>query len=81
MIEPHVVEVFDESNGQLESFVKNQKHLAERVETSGETAFFYCRDPRELLARLADADGLRYVHRSSNLADVFIKLTGRELRD
>ena len=80
-IEPQVVEVFDESHGQLEIFVKNQKHLAERVETSGETAFFYCRDPRELLARLADADGLRYVHRASNLEDVFIKLTGRELRD
>jgi lipooligosaccharide transport system ATP-binding protein len=26
-------------------------------------------------------DGLRYVHRASNLEDVFIKLTGRELRD
>ncbi len=80
-IEPQVIEVYDESHGQLEIFVKKQKHLAERVETSGETAFFYCRDPRELLARLADADGLRYVHRASNLEDVFIKLTGRELRD
>ena len=80
-IEAQVVEVFDESHGQLENFVKSQKHLAERVETSGETAFFYCRDPRELLARLADADGLRYMHRASNLEDVFIKLTGRELRD
>ena len=80
-IEPQVVEVFDESHGQLDIFVKKQKHLAERVETSGETAFFYCRDPRELLARLAEVDGLRYVHRASNLEDVFIKLTGRELRD
>jgi lipooligosaccharide transport system ATP-binding protein len=80
-IEPQVVEVFDEGHGQLELFVESHKHLAERVETSGETAFFYCRDPRELLARLADADGLRYVHRASNLEDVFIKLTGRELRD
>ena len=30
---------------------------------------------------LADTEGLRYVHRASNLEDVFIKLTGRELRD
>ena len=29
----------------------------------------------------ADTEGLRYVHRASNLEDVFIKLTGRELRD
>jgi len=80
-IEPQVVEVFDEAHGQLEAFVQTHKHLAERVETSGETAFFYCRDPRQLLAQLADAEGLRYVHRASNLEDVFIKLTGRELRD
>lgn len=80
-IEPQVVEVFDEAHGQLDTFVQTHKHLAERVETSGETAFFYCRDPRQLLAQLADAEGLRYVHRASNLEDVFIKLTGRELRD
>ena len=80
-IEPQVVEVYDEFHGRLPEFVENQRALAERVEVSGETAFFYCHDPRPLLARLADADGLRYVHRASNLEDVFIKLTGRELRD
>ncbi len=80
-IEPQVVEVFDEAHGQLNSFVEHHRQLAERVETSGETAFFYCRDPRPLLVQLGDADGLRYVHRASNLEDVFIKLTGRELRD
>ncbi len=80
-IEPQVVEVFDEAHGQLAEFVEKHRQLAERVETSGETAFFYCREPRELLTQLADADGLRYVHRASNREDVFIKLTGRELRD
>jgi len=80
-IEPQVVEVFDETRGQLAPFVDQHRALCERVETSGETAFFYCRDPRPLLAALAEADGLRYVHRASNLEDVFIKLTGRELRD
>ena len=80
-IEPQVVEVFDEARGQLPLFVERHRLLCERVETSGETAFFYCGDPRPLLAALAEADGLRYVHRASNLEDVFIKLTGRELRD
>ncbi len=80
-IEPQVIEVFDELRGQLAPFVDAHRSLAERVETSGETAFFYCRAPQSLLARLAEADGLRYVHRASNLEDVFIKLTGRELRD
>jgi len=80
-IEPQVIEVYDEAGGDLPGFVDSHRQLAERVETSGETAFFYCREPHPLLARLADASGLRYVHRASNLEDVFIKLTGRELRD
>ncbi|MGB7502506.1 MAG: ATP-binding cassette domain-containing protein, partial [Azonexus sp.] len=80
-IEPQVVEAYDEAGGDLPAFVEANRHLAGRVETSGETAFFYCSDPRPLLARLAEAPGLRYVHRASNLEDVFIKLTGRELRD
>ena len=80
-IEPQVIEVFDELRGQLAPFVEAHRSLAERVETSGETAFFYCRAPQPLLAKLAEVDGLRYVHRASNLEDVFIKLTGRELRD
>ena len=80
-IEPQVVEVFDEASRNLPAFVEAHRQLAERVELSGETAFFYCREPRPLLAALANADGLRYVHRASNLEDVFIKLTGRELRD
>lgn len=80
-IEPQVVEAYDEAGGDLPAFVEAHRQLAGRVETSGETAFFYCTDPRPLLARLAEAPGLRYVHRASNLEDVFIKLTGRELRD
>lgn len=80
-IEPQVVEVYDEAGGDLPAFVEAQRSLAERVETSGETAFFYCSAPQALLSRLAEAPGMRYVHRASNLEDVFIKLTGRELRD
>ena len=80
-IEPQVIEVFDEASRNLPAFVEANRQLAERVELSGETAFFYCREPQALLAKLADAEGLRYVHRASNLEDVFIKLTGRELRD
>lgn len=80
-IEPQVIEVFDEASRNLPAFVEAHRDLAERVELSGETAFFYCREAQPLLARLATAEGLRYVHRASNLEDVFIKLTGRELRD
>ena len=34
-----------------------------------------------LLADLAKQTSVRYLHRPANLEDLFIKLTGRELRD
>ena len=52
-----------------------------RLEVAGETAFCYANDPQPLLAELAHASGVRYLHRPANLEDLFIKLTGRELRD
>lgn len=77
-IEPQVVEVYGEN---APAWAEGHGHLADRCEISGETAFFYCREPASLLEALAAAPGLHYVHRAANLEDVFIKLTGRELRD
>jgi lipooligosaccharide transport system ATP-binding protein len=34
-----------------------------------------------VIGALKEAAGLRYIHRPSNLEDVFLKLTGRDLRD
>jgi len=77
-IEPQVVEIFGDDAA---PWAKARRALSERLEVAGDTAFFYCRDPAPLLAALADAPSLRYVHRAANLEDVFLKLTGRELRD
>ena len=55
--------------------------LAERVETSGETVFFYLREPKRLLDALALDHSIRYLHRPANLEDLFLKLTGRQIRD
>ena len=77
-IEPQVVEIFGD---EAASWARARHSLGARLEISGETAFFYCRDAAPLLAALADAPGLRYLHRAASLEDVFIKLTGRELRD
>lgn len=77
-IEPQVVEVFGD---QAAVWARSRASLAERIEIAGETAFFYCRDTTALLAALADEPALRYMHRAASLEDVFIKLTGRELRD
>lgn len=54
---------------------------AERIEYSGETAFCYTNHADPILQRLAGVDGVRYLHRPANLEDLFLKLTGREMRD
>jgi lipooligosaccharide transport system ATP-binding protein len=78
-VEPEVIEVFgDEAKGWAEA---HGRALATRMEVTGETAFCYADDPQPLLAALAHEPGLRYLHRPANLEDLFIKLTGRELRD
>ena len=78
-IEPEVVEVYGE--GVTEWETRAARDSASRVERSGETVFCYTADARPLLARLETERGLRYLHRPANLEDVFMKLTGRELRD
>lgn len=55
--------------------------LAARSEQAGETHYYYAHDERPLLASLAAVPGVIYLHRPANLEDVFLKLTGRELRD
>ena len=78
-IEPQVVEVFGD---QVEEWA--QSHAAkfsQRFEVSGETAFCYVSDAQPLLAHLQEQAELRYLHRPANLEDVFIKLTGREMRE
>jgi lipooligosaccharide transport system ATP-binding protein len=78
-VEPEVVEVYgDEAKTWAEM---HGRRLSTRLEMSGDTAFCYARDAAPLLADLATRAGVRYLHRPANLEDLFIKLTGRELRD
>jgi lipooligosaccharide transport system ATP-binding protein len=78
-VEPEVVEVYgDEAIAWANA---RGRALCDRLELAGETAFCYTRDAVPLLADLALAQGVRYLHRPANLEDLFIKLTGRELRD
>ena len=78
-IEPHVLEVF----GTGVSAWKNANPLTGpiRCEQVGETCFYYGADLSELVKTLDGWPGLRYGYRPANLEDVFLKLTGRELRD
>ncbi len=78
-LEPDVVEVY--GNGALALVDSELKSLSARVEVSGETVFFYTRDAKPLLQALAAYPQLRTLHRPANLEDLFLKLTGRQIRE
>ncbi|MFL9927412.1 ATP-binding cassette domain-containing protein [Herbaspirillum lusitanum] len=78
-IEAEVVEVYgDRAQEWAAGFDRSQ---AARLETSGETVFCYTDHVKPVLASLQEVSGVRYLHRPANLEDVFLKLTGREMRD
>ncbi len=77
-IEPNVVEVHGPG---FEGWAEAARKLAGRVEIAGETAFCYATDEEPLVASLKSHPQLIYLHRPANLEDVFLKLTGRDLRD
>ncbi|HEY9446170.1 MAG TPA: ATP-binding cassette domain-containing protein [Burkholderiales bacterium] len=78
-IEPQVVEVYGDG---AESWADARgSQLSERCEKSGETIFCYTANAQPIVRELDRQSALRYLHRPANLEDVFLKLTGRELRD
>jgi lipooligosaccharide transport system ATP-binding protein len=78
-IEPAVVEVYGEG---LDAWRRDHANaVCQRFETVGETLFCYTCNAEQVIDVLKRAPALRYLHRPSNLEDVFLKLTGRDLRD
>jgi lipooligosaccharide transport system ATP-binding protein len=82
-LEPDVVEVY--GHGAL-ALAQGAEHaalraLAARVEVSGETVFFYTAQAMPLLSALSAHHELRTLHRPANLEDLFLKLTGRQIRE
>ena len=78
-IEPQVIEVHGDG---VEAWASGRvRALAQRLEQAGETVFCYTNDPQPVLDTLQDFPGLQHLQRSANLEDVFLKLTGRDLRD
>ncbi|MGC4395541.1 ATP-binding cassette domain-containing protein [Hydrogenophaga crocea] len=82
-LEPDVVEVY--GPGALD-IAQREEHaalraLASRVEVSGETVFLYTAQAQPILAALAHQHALRTLHRPANLEDLFLKLTGRQIRE
>jgi lipooligosaccharide transport system ATP-binding protein len=55
--------------------------VADHVEWAGDEVYGYFRDPASAREVLPLLTGLDFVHRRATLEDVFLRLTGRELRD
>ena len=79
LIEPVVVEAYGE--GVAAWARERARPLVERLEVTGETAFCYTHDPAPLMELARQEPGLKLLRRAANLEDVFIKLTGRDIRD
>jgi lipooligosaccharide transport system ATP-binding protein len=78
-VEPQVLEVYGPG---VERWLEERgRALCIRTEQVGETAFCYAADESALLEDLRGRPELNFLHRPANLEDVFVKLTGRELRD
>ncbi|MDI3509931.1 ATP-binding cassette domain-containing protein [Hydrogenophaga sp.] len=82
-LEAEVVEVYGTGALALAEAAEHEglRALAARVEVSGETVFFYTPDAQPLLQALAPMHQLRTLHRPANLEDLFLKLTGRQIRE
>jgi lipooligosaccharide transport system ATP-binding protein len=79
-LEPDVLEVYGVGALALQHESSVTQHAA-RVEVSGETLFLYTRQAAPMLAALQAFPLLRTLHRPANLEDLFLKLTGRQIRE
>ena len=77
-VEPEVVEI----HGQAQALtgILTEQDL-ERAEIVGETIYYFTDTPREIIHRVENRPGVHHLHRPANLEDVFMRLTGRELRE
>ena len=78
-VEPQVLEIYGDG---LQAWLAQHRHdTGARIEVSGETAFCYTTDVSPLLRDIQGHADLRYLHRPANLEDLFLRLTGRGMRE
>ena len=78
-IERYVIEV--QGEGLDRWHAETATGLALRSERAGDSILYYLEEEQPLLQALSAQQALTYLQRPANLEDVFLKLTGRELRD
>jgi lipooligosaccharide transport system ATP-binding protein len=82
LIDRHVeAEVIEVRDGDVQALSALESQPGCRVEQHGTTRYCYAHDAKRLVDRLRRESDVTYLHRPANLEDVFLKLTGRELRD
>jgi len=77
-VEPHVIEL---QGGGIAILPALDGLPGVRLLSVGETHYCYAPELGPVLARLEASPELRYTHRAANLEDVFLKLTGHDLRE
>ena len=81
LIEQHVETDVIEVRGQGDTLHELARQSGCRLEQMGNSLYCYTQDPAPLIEQLKDRHSVRFVHRPTGLEDVFLRLTGRELRD
>ena len=78
LVESDVIEV----HGNIEQTEKLLSPVDDiRIEIVDETVYCFTNDPVTIIKQLENSSSLTWLHRPANLEDVFLRLTGRELRE
>jgi len=84
LVEAHVgddvieLRVNEEIGGHILGLLNSHHFIHERV---GDTLYLFSKSGEGLLQRVLEINGEDVIHRPATLEDVFLRLTGRELRD
>ncbi len=77
-VEPEVLEL----RGHIESARERLQAMPDaRMEIIGDTLYCYTATAKPLIEQIEERSDLVFLHRPANLEDVFLRLTGRDLRD
>ncbi len=81
LVSRHVESDVIEVRGDHTELVSMASATGCRPEQMGTSLYCYTDTPGPMIEQLKDRHSLRFVHRPTGLEDVFLRLTGRELRD
>ena len=82
LIEEHVEsEVIEIRQARVDMLPLLENIPGSRIEKVGETIYCYTDDPQPLTEKLREMPQIAYMLRPCNLEDVFLTITGRDLRD